>query len=132
MRFVEHDELPALASAIVKQWAVVGADEQVLQHRVVGEQDVGRSVAHFVAEYHFTREAFLGPPIGVAPPVPAVLGCLADVLTECRTETRPRLTQAPTDVAQPVSLVVGERVHRVEDHGPDPWLAQLASEMLAV
>ena len=38
---VEHDELPALPPVAVKQCAIVGTDEQILEHGVVGQQDVG-------------------------------------------------------------------------------------------
>ena len=41
-------------------------------------------------------------------------------------------TAVPPNTARPVALVVGERVHRIQDHGPNPRLAQLASEMLAI
>ncbi len=117
MRLVQHDEAPVPAVRPLEQVHVRGAQQQVLQHRVVGQQQVRRAVAHLGSGEQLVREpglarvqgleqgGALGGPLRCLPGVPAErdLGCAREHLP------------------QPAHLVVGQGVHRVQQQRPDPW-----------
>ena len=132
MRLVQHDELPMTSSFTIEEETVVGTDKQVFQHRVVGEQDVGRRAPHVLAKYEFSGQAALGARGGVAPIVPGVFRCLANVLPECRLELGCCIVQVFADFAKALALVVRKCVHGVQDHGPYTWLFQFSCEVLAI
>ncbi|MCS1410574.1 MAG: hypothetical protein M2R45_03769 [Verrucomicrobia subdivision 3 bacterium] len=121
-----------LASSAVEQRAVVRANEQVLQHGVVRQQDVGRRLSHLITKYKLSRQPALGARRSVTPSVPGILRCLSDVLPERRFESRLRLAQFPADRTQPLTLIVRQRIHGVEDQGPHSWFFQLLIEVLAI
>ena len=62
MRFVQHDELPVLPPASIEQRTVVGTNQQILQHGVVGKQNVGRGIPHLLPKDELTRESSFRPP----------------------------------------------------------------------
>ena len=112
---VEDHEPPVAAVRALEQVHVCRAKQQVLQHRVVGEQQVRRGLAHLGAGQQLVREpglarverveerrAFGGP-----------LRRLAGVPAE-RDVRRVR-----QHLPQAAHLVVGEGVHRVQQEGTD-------------
>ena len=132
VRLVEDDELPMLASSVVEQGTVVRADQQVLQHRVVGQQDVRWRLPHLVAKDEFAWQAALRSSGGVSPLIPGAFRRLAYVLPECRLEIGPRVPQVSTDCSEPLALVVRQSVHGVQDHRPCARLIELPRDMLTI
>ena len=89
-------------------------------------------VSHLFPEHEFPGQAFLLARSPIAPVVPGVLRRLADVLAECRNKSRCRFAQRSTDGAKPFALIVGKRVHRIQDQGPYAGLFEFARQMLPV
>ena len=59
VRLVEHDEPPVPAVLSLEQFHVGRAEQQVLEHRVVGEQQVRRVVAHLLTAEQLVRQPWL-------------------------------------------------------------------------
>ena len=122
---VEHNELPVSGSSGVEERAVVWTNEQVLQHGVVGQQDVRWRLPHLVAKNEFVWHAIIRVRRGIAPRIVGILWSLSNVLPERWLEPGCRIAQFLTDHAEPLALIVRQRIHGVEDHCTHPWLLQL-------
>ena len=72
----------------------------------------------------------LGLPVAKA--VADVLRRLPCVLPECKAKVRLGVGEIAAKRAQPLPLVVCQRVHRVDDHSADARLGELAAQMLAI
>gem|GEM_PF-5139442 len=110
VRLVQGDEPPVPGVLALEQVEVGGAQQQVLQHRVVGEQQVRRPAPHLLAADELVGQRValaVQAVVGVEGLPVAVLG-LAGVAAEG--DVRAAGEQFP----QPFELVVGERVHRVQ------------------
>lgn len=84
MDFVENDEAPAVVARRLEQERAGGAEQQILEHGVVGEEDVRRPVLHFLPP-----EEFVGKHRGIrkggverGDPIGSGLGCLAGIPAE--------------------------------------------------
>ena len=116
MRLIEHDEPPVPAVLALEQIDIRRAQQQVLQHRVVGEQQVRRAVPHLLPAEQLAGQ----------PGLPGV-----ELLEQRRTLARPfrgisrivperDVRESLENLAQPAHLVVGERVHRVQQQRAHP------------
>ncbi len=107
---VQHEELPAPGVRTVEERSVVGTEEEVLQHGVVGEQQMRRPFLHDLPRDQLVRvqggarvsllKIALGPQL-------RLLG-LTGVAAECD------LGQRSEQASEALHLIVGQRIHRVE------------------
>ena len=93
---------------------------------------MGRGVPHLLPKDELTRESSFRPRRGIVPVVFFVLGCLADVLCERRTKCRSGFVQSLAESPEAFALIVGERVHRIQDQGPHSRFLQFVRQMLTV
>ena len=56
MRLVDGNMPPVRTEGTAEQRRILGTKEEVLEHRIVGEQDVGRILANLLAGYDFVRK----------------------------------------------------------------------------
>ena len=129
MGLVDGNVPPVSAEGPSEQRRVLGTQQEVLEHRVVGEQDVRRVLADLLARDDLVGELVLA---GV-------------LLFPLRKRLRLSLlgvagVAAEGDVgalqqhAEPLELVICQGVHRIEDHGSDasgmPLLFELAEDVV--
>ena len=116
VRLVEHDEPPVAAVLSLEQFHVGRAEQQVLEHRVVGEQQVRRVVAHLLTAEQLVRQPWLAR-VQRLVERRALGGALRGVTGVAAESDLRRVGQQP---AQPAELVVGQRVHRIQQQRPNP------------
>ena len=110
MGLVDHDVGPVGGVLAVEERAIRGTQEQVLEHGVVGEQDVRGRALHLLAGDELVGQRFLAV-VELLVFLDRSLGGLfrlAGVAAEC--DVRDILEH----LAQTLDLVVGERVHGVK------------------
>src|SRR5690606_18349557 len=120
VRLIEHDEAPVAGCVAVEEDGVRRAQQEVLEHRVIGKQDVGWPLLHLLAAQKLVRQG-LDPWELLAETVQRRLTRLlrlADVATEGD------VWRGGQQVTQPLDLVIGQSVHRVEEKCADAGLAQ--------
>ena len=88
--------------------------------------------SHLVAEDQFARLTLLLSGRSIAPLVLAIFWRLSNVLPEGWLECRLRVLEFLTYSPKPLALVVGERVHRIQNHRPHSWFLQFSRKMLAI
>ena len=110
VRLVQGDEAPVPGVLALEQVEVGGAQQQVLQHRVVGEQQVRRLAPHLLA-----ADELVGQRVALAvQAVVRVAGLPVAVLGVAGVAAEGDVRAAGEQFPQPFELVVGERVHRVQ------------------
>ena len=130
MRFVQYDESPMLAQAVVEEWTIIGTYEKVFKHRVIRQENLRRGLTHVFAEDYLPRQSVLplGPPLSI--PVVYILWCLSGILAERKAEIGSRVCQCLANITQPLSLVVCQGIHWINYHGADARLRNDSGAML--
>ena len=113
MQLVHHQIAQGLRPVEAPQLAVFGAQQQEIQHFVVGQQDVRRAAAHTVP---VRDDAFGGHDPGAA-----VLLLPAHIQAHAQTGQRGALRDEAGDASR---LVRGQRVHGIDEDGLDPLPSQ--------
>ena len=103
-----EDEVARLDA--LEEAAVLLAQEELLQHRVVGEQDVGRALRQLAAVVALLLGGVLGARVGAGG------GLVERGVARVAAERHAGAAELP---AQADELVVREGVHRVDDDGAD-------------
>ena len=101
----------------LKQIHVCGAEEEILKHGVVGEQQMWGSCLHLLPREQLIRQArFAGiEEFKLALSFTRRLGRVTDIAA--KSDVRGRGKHLP----KPLHLVVSEGVHGVQQQGSDPW-----------
>src|SRR5204863_4406754 len=110
------DEPPVPAVLALEQFHVGRAEQQVLKHRVVGKQLVRRVVPHLLTAEQLVRQPWFAR-VQRLIERRALGGALRRVTGVAAEGYLRRVGQQP---AQPAELVVGERVHRIQQQRPHP------------
>ncbi len=116
MRFIYNDEPPLRISARCEKHHVKWPYQQILEHRVVGQQQVGRIVTHLLATQDLVAEHRLTDiELGKRLPRSHRIGLgLAGVTTKCDR----RISRK--DLPEPLHLIIGQRVHWVQQQSAYP------------
>ena len=124
MRLVDGDMPPVRTEGLAEQRRILRTKEEILEHRIVGEQDVGRILANLLAGYDFVRKLDLSGILFLPFLERLGLGLLgvAGVTTEGDIGAFQKHTES-------LELVVRKSVHRIENHGANASGAALISEL---
>ena len=110
MQFVDDEVSKRLGSVALPEVALLRPEQHVVQHLVVGQQDIGRIADQRLARVDdFGRRHLVG----------RVLGALVGVNANAQASQRRRLDDERSDAP---GLVGGERVHRIDDDRLDAAL----------
>ena len=124
---VQHDEAPEPPRLAVEELTILGPEQQVLQHGVVGDEDVGRRLTHpLAADQLIGQEGLVGELLtdeGFSAGL--LLFGLARVAAKSNGGV---MGQVPAEALQ---LVVGQGVHGIEEQRPHARLSQQARLALA-
>ena len=114
MGLVDCDMAPVGTENASEQRGIIGTQEQVLEHRVVGQEDVGRVFANCLTRDDLVAELFLARVLALP-----LYDCLfrrgfrvSGVATEGDVRTSKKLPQS-------LELVICQGIHGIENHGPD-------------
>src|SRR5690606_37656236 len=108
--FVGDKEAPVVAGGAVEQLGVLWPQQQVFQHGVVGQQDVGRSGAHGGAGDKFVGRRV----VELFAPAESSQRLIRGFLRLAGVAAIGDGRVTPQQRAQAQQLVVSQRVHRVE------------------
>jgi hypothetical protein len=122
VELVEDQVLEGVGAVMVPEGAVLGAEEEEVEHPVIGEQEVGRALAEVLP--HVLEVVLVGDDVGACA---ADVEAGADLAAQARI---PGMGPAMDLAGEPRGLVGGERVHWIEDDRLDPWLAAVAPAMV--
>ena len=119
MHLIKDDELPVPTFGSIKQAGVLGPEQEVFEHRVVGQQNVRRLFAYCFPGDPFVTERFL---IQLAPVSLISRSVLFLGVTDVAPERH--LWETLQERPKPLHLVVGESVHRIEEKRPYAGFAE--------
>ena len=117
VQLVHHQIAQRVGLLAGPQPGILGAQQQEVQHLVVGQQNVGRVLAQRMAVGD-NREAAVGQLLNR---FRELVGCITHVQASTDILQRRRFDDFP---CQPGGLIRGQRIHRVEDDGLDPRTAE--------
>src|SRR5713101_5179033 len=111
MHLVEDDGTPMLGGWSVKKRAILGTQQQVFKHRVVRQQKVRRRTLHLISRDQFVRQARFERP--TLPKVRLRFVPFMEGLANVATKRDFR--EWFQELTKPFDLVVGQRVHGIEE-----------------